>query len=334
MARYNTETIKIVHSNRVDNPYYVGYNMLTRCLETDSFEKGMSESLEIAQRYMLSDAIIILKKEKDGSYEVFDAASHESRFREKILESIIKERLPFFKDNPYVDIKVEQDVVERINTLQLLDNDEFILAILNNNIVDFHDNLEFMGIMKKTISDLIKKYKKLEHLRRASEIDALTTLHNRMAYRKKEDELNEDKSRPVTLALIDLFRLKYTNDNINHAAGDKYISMTANLLKKAFRKREEIGPHDDIVYRVGGDEFILISETKTKEEVEEILREVAEQVELFEFSKYKETPTGINYGVTERTCGESLESLYVSADKKLLADKTDTYKKMGIERRK
>ena len=88
------------------------------------------------------------------------------------------------------------------------------------------------------------------------------------------------------------------------------------------------------VFRVGGDEYIIVSETKSKEEVEDLLRQVNGEVEQFEFSYSKPVPTGINFGVTERTKGESIDRLYTMADKLLSDNKTATYEKMGIERRK
>ena len=324
-----------IDTHRHDDPYYVGYKMLTKCLETDIFYDGMSEALKIAQDYMRSDSIVLLKKGEDGEYTVFDKAKGQGRLRGKILERTINRKKEYFGESQYVDTTLDEGIVKRLTTLQIVPGeDEYILAIMNNQLKCFADNMEFMGIMKNTINNLLKKYKRMEEIKKISEIDSLTSLYNRMAYRRREAELDQDKEIPVTLALIDLFRLKYTNDNINHAAGDKYISMTAILLKKAFRRKEEPIPHDDVVYRVGGDEFILISETKTKEEVEEILRKVGAQVELFEFSNTSETPTGINYGVIERTNGEPIERLYVMADQILTADKNKTYKKLGIDRRK
>lgn len=319
-------------NSKYKNPYHVGYNMLTSCLETDDFEEGMSSALEIAQDYMDSSSIVVLKEDKNGEYKTFGKANNQSRIRQRIFEKVLQKKSVFVKNNPYVDLFVNDASVDRITTMSLLDG-EYILAISNNGIFDYQRNLEFMGIMKKTITDLLKKHKRVEEFKHNSEIDALTLLYNRMAYRKKEEELNEDSERPITLALIDLFRLKYTNDNINHAAGDKYISQTARLLKDAFKKEDKL-PHEDIIYRVGGDEFIIISETKSKEEVEEILKKVSEQVELFQFSRTLDVPTGINYGVIERTNQEPVEELYVMADQQLTEDKTKTYLKRGIDRRK
>ena len=319
-------------SNKYKNPYHVGYNMLTSCLEEDDFSIGMSNALTIAQEYMNSESIILLKEQEDESLKTFAKANNQSRVKQRILEKVLQRKIILAKNNPYIDLIIGDQSISRLTTMPLLEG-EYVLAISNNQLFDYHNNLEFMGILRKTLSDLIQKYKRMEEYKHTSEIDALTSLYNRMAYRKKEEELNEDCDRPVTLALIDLFSLKTTNDNINHAAGDKYISQTAKLLKQAF-KREDTLPHDDIIYRVGGDEFIIISETKTKEEVEELLRKAREQVELFQFSKKLEVPTGLNYGVVERTNKEPIEILYVMADKQLSSDKTKEYIKRGLDRRK
>jgi len=55
----------------------------------------------------------------------------------------------------------------------------------------------------------------------------------------------------ITLFSFDIDKLKYTNDTYGHAAGDELIRSTAMILKKCLRE-------DDIVIRMGGDEFLAI----------------------------------------------------------------------------
>jgi diguanylate cyclase (GGDEF)-like protein len=55
----------------------------------------------------------------------------------------------------------------------------------------------------------------------------------------------------VSLVIADLDGLKAINDKMGHAAGDKLIQQAAGLLLEVFRK-------DDVVARIGGDEFAVL----------------------------------------------------------------------------
>ncbi|MGB7595571.1 MAG: diguanylate cyclase, partial [Erysipelotrichaceae bacterium] len=56
---------------------------------------------------------------------------------------------------------------------------------------------------------------------------------------------------PITIMMGDLNGLKLINDSFGHAAGDEYLTKTAKVIKDTFRA-------DDIVSRIGGDEFAII----------------------------------------------------------------------------
>lgn len=65
------------------------------------------------------------------------------------------------------------------------------------------------------------------------------------------------------------------------------------------------------IYRIGGDEFALISNTETYD-----------------------VPLKINYGVTIRRNQGTFSELYVNADILLTDNKNDTYRELGLNRRK
>jgi len=79
--------------------------------------------------------------------------------------------------------------------------------------------------------------------------DALTGLYNRTYLNKYLETFMPYPT--ITLFSFDIDKLKYSNDTYGHAAGDELIRATAMILKKCFRE-------DDIVVRMGGDEFLAI----------------------------------------------------------------------------
>lgn len=84
--------------------------------------------------------------------------------------------------------------------------------------------------------------------------DSLTALPNRSFFEKKLTKTLEESSQngsSVALFFIDIDKFKEVNDTFGHSIGDKMLSRVAKRLLNNTRK-------DDIVARIGGDEFILI----------------------------------------------------------------------------
>jgi diguanylate cyclase (GGDEF)-like protein len=80
--------------------------------------------------------------------------------------------------------------------------------------------------------------------------DALTGLYNRTFFNAFVEE-NPDVS-PFVVFSFDVDGLKHVNDSFGHSEGDKLIRKAANTLKRCCRSDE------DLLARVGGDEFIAV----------------------------------------------------------------------------
>lgn len=81
--------------------------------------------------------------------------------------------------------------------------------------------------------------------------DQLTGLYNRRFYDEELQRLDARRNLPLTLVQADVNGLKLINDAFGHKAGDELLISVAQILKRECRK-------DDIIARVGGDEFILL----------------------------------------------------------------------------
>lgn len=93
----------------------------------------------------------------------------------------------------------------------------------------------------------------VEHRSKAV-IDQLTGLLNRNALQTRAHELEQQSAitgEPVAVILGDLDDFKQVNDSIGHAAGDAVLKDVAYLLRKRQRAF-------DLVYRLGGDEFLVL----------------------------------------------------------------------------
>ncbi|MEY4751449.1 MAG: hypothetical protein RIQ60_3663 [Pseudomonadota bacterium] len=94
--------------------------------------------------------------------------------------------------------------------------------------------------------------------------DALTDLPNRAAFEKELDSQVTTVRAGITgLMALDLDRFKSVNDTLGHHAGDRLLKLVAERLRNCIRDL-------DVVFRVGGDEFIAVLNNAD--------RQIAEQV--------------------------------------------------------
>ena len=106
-----------------------------------------------------------------------------------------------------------------------------------------------------TMSDITKARDSEEKLERMASHDALTGLPNRRMLMDRMGQALALAARGnfvMSVAFIDLDRLKFVNDNLGHEAGDELLKTVAQRMESCVRKA-------DTVARLGGDEFVLLS---------------------------------------------------------------------------
>jgi len=151
-------------------------------------------------------------------------------------------------------------------------------------------------------------------LQSQSERDSLTKLLNKEAGRSYAEAALSPRTAGLQAALliIDLDNFKQVNDRHGHMFGDAVISQTAGHLRKFFRS-------DDIVARVGGDEFmVLIKGQSTPALISERCRRVTEGLKALLLSLAPDCALSCSIGIA--CCpehGTSYQDLYHRADQAL-----------------
>lgn len=107
-------------------------------------------------------------------------------------------------------------------------------------------------------------------LRYFSEIDILTGLYNRYSFEEKIKELNSPEHLPLGIIMGDVNGLKLVNDTLGHFEGDELLRTISRILQESC---EEKG----LVFRWGGDEFIMLIPNCNELKCEEIISEIEDK---------------------------------------------------------
>jgi len=125
-------------------------------------------------------------------------------------------------------------------------------------------------IMSGTHTDITEKKQEQKQIEYLSFHDPLTGLYNRRYMEDSIKRLDTDRNIPFSIIAADVDGLKLTNDAYGHEMGDKLLITAAEILKKSCRK-------EDIVCRVGGDEFLILLPNIDENKVKEIIKRIAEE---------------------------------------------------------
>lgn len=160
---------------------------------------------------------------------------------------------------------------------------------------------------------LSQEQEQIQFYRQLAYTDTMTKTRNRSAFEQDCDKLADSGSAvSLTVFMFDINNLKYTNDTYGHQAGDSIIKDAADILHSVF---SDIGQ----LYRIGGDEFLVISErTYTSAQAVYILLEQ----QLKEYNKNAAYPLSIAKGYASNIRHKKgIEELLESADHAMYEDK-------------
>ncbi|MGL5259381.1 MAG: GGDEF domain-containing protein [Lachnospiraceae bacterium] len=185
-------------------------------------------------------------------------------------------------------------------------------------------------IMAFIYSKDINVEKKLElEIKKRSERDTLTGLYNHGMTKQLVNEFINSQTNPPykgALLIIDLDNFKLINDNFGHVFGDDLLHEISRKLTSIFRCDNNINSlrkEDDIVGRIGGDEFMVFVKTSEIEGLKIRLQNICDLIKtVYTTSDGKTITISASIGialVTDKT--DNFKTLYAKADTALYLSK-------------
>ena len=162
----------------------------------------------------------------------------------------------FFSDNIQEILGLDDESWEEIskepkkfqNYIESIEKSGSVVNVNNKflSIVSFKKEGEFYGmILDKTYEEEARN-----RIEKISETDGLTKLLNRRGLENRLKDIFKSNNSNGVLIIFDLDNFKSVNDILGHPIGDEVLKIFSRCLTNSFRE-------NDIISRIGGDEFVV-----------------------------------------------------------------------------
>ncbi len=148
--------------------------------------------------------------------------------------------------------------------------------------------------------------------------DALTHVKNKAAYDRKAEDLQSEialDGAEFGILMADLNNLKHINDTYGHEQGNEYIIGGCRLVCEVFSHSP--------VYRIGGDEFVVVLEGKDFSNRDELMKELREKtkacMEDTSVQPWKRFSVAVGMSIYEK--GDDVDSVLRRADAAMYIEK-------------
>jgi diguanylate cyclase (GGDEF)-like protein/PAS domain S-box-containing protein len=121
------------------------------------------------------------------------------------------------------------------------------------------------------ITDITDRKIREEEIIFISYHDKLTGLYNRRYFEEELRRLDTERNLPLTVVMADVNGLKIINDAFGHQAGDSLLQKVAETIKNHCRS-------DDILARIGGDEFVLLLPKTKAAAAKQLIDRISKQI--------------------------------------------------------
>ncbi|MBR1634565.1 MAG: GGDEF domain-containing protein [Lachnospiraceae bacterium] len=184
-------------------------------------------------------------------------------------------------------------------------------------VEDVREYAEDLLEKESQISDMKEYVNKMDVL---AYRDSLTGAGNKAAYEKAAKRLDWDilaGNGAFAIVMADLNYLKKINDNYGHDKGNEYIKKMYSMIDNVFKESP--------IFRIGGDEFLIIAQNEEMEKCEEYIKKVKEDMQKLMQNKslepWERISTAFGHAYYEAGKDESTAAVFKRADAAMYEDK-------------
>ena len=259
----NTLVENFKNNFRVDNMLYVSFEKSGPVIKYSDFEYEISEDeINFIAKYLKNNSTGFAVSQFSDTYYDY----------EKIIKIFDRSRLFSIMCAPVFNNDILQNFC-----ITLIKVNSAWNSVVYRDTVERKD-LDVFNLFFRLLIDASEKYQLNEKLRKQAITDELTGLMNRQGYystieKKLNTALIENRSFSCAFLYIDLDHFKYYNDPFGHHVGDAILIRFSEIFKTVCENTK------GFPVRFGGDEFLIIIEDGTIDQVKEIVDNIYKFIE-------------------------------------------------------
>jgi diguanylate cyclase (GGDEF)-like protein/PAS domain S-box-containing protein len=310
------------------NDMIVGFQKLI--IERSNIANYYFDALKYSSKLLASSSFMFVKTSKgidvytlDKSTDIDSAREHKSNKRTLSMDEFKELQLCDFlaDDNAGMinSIKYASGVskatglqnIIRIKALHILGSNDSVMAcigVVNKDVAYTDQNRSDLDAIVNIISSTLQSDASNKRIKHLAERDSLTGLYNRDYLNNYLRDSINNKDNLLALVLVDCDKFKKTNDFYGHDIGDKLLRELARVLNSSVS-------NNDAVFRVGGDEFVLVlNNLSDKDDACKIVERIYKNLSLPILLGTVSMKINVSMGVSIRDFNQGIEKIFKQAD--------------------